>query len=45
MINNPDVERIIEQAVSIAKQRNHEYVTLEHTLLSMIKYDPFKKQL
>lgn len=45
MINNPDVERIIEQAVSIAKQRNHEYVTLEHTLLSMITYDPFKKQL
>lgn len=45
MINNPDVERIIEQAVSLAKQRNHEYVTLEHTLLSMITYEPFKKQL
>jgi ATP-dependent Clp protease ATP-binding subunit ClpA len=45
MINNPDVERIIEQAIQFAKQRNHEYVTLEHTLLSMITSDPFKKQL
>jgi len=45
MINNPDVERIIEQAVFMAKERKHEYVTLEHTLLSMITYEPFKKQL
>lgn len=45
MINNPDVERIIEQAVHLAKQRRHEYVTLEHTLLSMITYEPFKRQL
>jgi ATP-dependent Clp protease ATP-binding subunit ClpA len=45
MINNPDVERIIEQAVFMAKERKHEYVTLEHTLLSMIMYEPFKKQL
>jgi ATP-dependent Clp protease ATP-binding subunit ClpA len=45
MINNPDVERIIEQAVFLAKQRRHEYVTLEHTLLSMITYEPFKRQL
>jgi ATP-dependent Clp protease ATP-binding subunit ClpA len=45
MINNPDVERIIEQAVFMAKEKKHEYVTLEHTLLSMIMYEPFKKQL
>ena len=45
MINNPDVERIIEKAVFMAKERKHEYVTLEHTLLSMIMYEPFKKQL
>ena len=37
MINNPDVERIIEKAVFMAKERKHEYVTLEHTLLSMIR--------
>jgi ATP-dependent Clp protease ATP-binding subunit ClpA len=29
----------------MAKERKHEYVTLEHTLLSMIMYEPFKKQL
>jgi ATP-dependent Clp protease ATP-binding subunit ClpA len=45
MITNPDVERIIEQAVELARQRNHEYVTVEHTLLSMITYEPFRKQL
>ncbi len=45
MINNPEVERIIEQAINLAKQKNHEYVTLEHMLLSMITYEPFKKQL
>ena len=45
MINNPEVERIIDQAIAIAKEKNHEYVTLEHMLLSMITYDPFKRQL
>lgn len=45
MINNPEVEKIIEQAVSLAKQRNHLYVTLEHTLLSMITHESFKKHL
>jgi len=42
---NPDVERIIEQAVQQAVSRNHEYVTLEHVLLSMITFEPFKRQL
>lgn len=45
MITNPDVERIIEQAVELARQRNHQYVTVEHTLLSMITYEPFRRQL
>jgi ATP-dependent Clp protease ATP-binding subunit ClpA len=45
MITNPEVERIIEQAVELARQRKHEYVTVEHTLLSLITYEPFKRQL
>jgi len=45
MQNNPEVEQIIEQAVNIATQHHHAYVTLEHTLLSMITYEPFRKQL
>jgi ATP-dependent Clp protease ATP-binding subunit ClpA len=45
MINNPEVEQIIERAVSLAKDRNHKYVTLEHALLSMVLQDSFKRQL
>lgn len=45
MTQNPEVEKIIEQAVAIARQNKHVYVTLEHTLLSMITYEPFKQQL
>jgi ATP-dependent Clp protease ATP-binding subunit ClpA len=45
MINNPEVEQIIEQAVQIAQHRNHQYVTLEHVLLSLVTYEPFRNQL
>ncbi len=45
MISNPEVEQVIEQAVELARQRNHKYVTLEHTLLSLITYHPFRNQL
>jgi ATP-dependent Clp protease ATP-binding subunit ClpA len=45
MINNPEVEAIITQAIVFAKQRRHEFVTLEHTLLSMITRESFRQQL
>lgn len=45
MTANPDVERIIEQAVEHAVQRNHQYVTLEHVLLAMTTFEPFRRQL
>lgn len=45
MMHNPEVEQIIEQAVTLAKQRTHAYVTLEHTLLSMITFESFRRQL
>lgn len=45
MINNPEVEQIIERAVTIARQKKHMYVTLEHTLLSMVTQESFKRQL
>lgn len=45
MIANPDVEKILEQASILAAQRKHIYVTLEHTLLSLITYVPFRQQL
>jgi len=45
MITNPEVEQILEQAGRIAQHRNHTYVTLEHTLLSLVTFEPFKRQL
>lgn len=45
MITNPEVESILDQAMVLAKQRDHAYVTLEHTLLSLITFDTFRKKL
>lgn len=45
MNTSPEIESIIEQAIEQAKSRKHEYVTLEHLLLSLISHPPFKKCL
>jgi ATP-dependent Clp protease ATP-binding subunit ClpA len=45
MNNSPEIENIIEQAINFAKDHNHEYVTIEHLLLSLITFAPFKKCL
>jgi len=45
MQNSPEIENIIEQAVTIAKSFNHEYVTVEHLLLALVTHKPFKKCL
>lgn len=45
MQNNPEIEQIIDSAVKLAKQKSHEYVVTEHVLLSMIRYEPFRKVL
>jgi ATP-dependent Clp protease ATP-binding subunit ClpA len=45
MQNNPEIELIVDQAVKIARDKSHEYVTTEHVLLSMIRYAPFRKTL
>ena len=38
---NPEIEQIIDSATNIAVACNHEYVTLEHLLLAMMKHSPF----
>jgi ATP-dependent Clp protease ATP-binding subunit ClpA len=43
MTPTPEIEHIVDQAVKIAQERQHEYVTSEHLLLSMIRYAPFRK--
>ena len=45
MQHNPEVEQVIEQAVTIATHHHHAYVTLEHVLLSMITYEGFRRNL
>ena len=45
MQDNPEIDTIIEGAVSIARTWRHEYVLTEHLLLSLIRYEPFRKTL
>ena len=45
MQTSPEIEQIIENAVTLAKEHKHEYVLTEHVLLALIRYNPFKKCL
>lgn len=45
MQSSPEIENIIERAIEAAKQRRHEYCTVEHLLWSLISHPPFKKCL
>jgi len=45
MQNNPEIEQIIDQAVKIARDKQHRYVLTEHLLLSMIQHAPFRTVL
>ena len=43
MTHSPEIENIIEQSIEYAKQRKHQYVTVEHLLLSLINHPSFTK--
>ena len=45
MATNPEIEHIVEQAVKLARDCNHEYVMTEHLLLSMLRHPGFRKTL
>ena len=45
MNNSPEIESIIEQAIHSAKERKHQYCTVEHLLYALITHTPFKKCL
>ena len=45
MTNSPEIESIIENAIEQAKQRRHQYCTIEHLLLALVTHTPFKKCL
>lgn len=38
---NPEIDTIIESATTVAGNKNHEYVTLEHLLYAMVTHGPF----
>lgn len=42
---NKDLEEIFGNAINVATVNNHEYITLEHFLYSMVNNDSFKKLL
>lgn len=42
---NPDIDHIVAEATQLAKNLSHEYVTLEHVFLSMVRFDPFRDLL
>jgi ATP-dependent Clp protease ATP-binding subunit ClpA len=43
MNQNPEIEQLVDQAVKIARTKQHEYVLTEHLLLAMIQHAPFRK--
>jgi ATP-dependent Clp protease ATP-binding subunit ClpA len=45
MSKNSEIEHLVEEAVKLARSYKHEYVITEHLLLSMIRYQPFRKLL
>ena len=42
---NPEIEVIVNNASESAKNLNHEYVTIEHLLLSITQHEPFGELL
>lgn len=42
---NSEIEQIVNSAVSLAKEKNHQYVLTEHVLLSMIRHPAFNRIL
>jgi ATP-dependent Clp protease ATP-binding subunit ClpA len=43
--SSPEIENIVARAIESAKDRQHEFVTVEHLLLSLVTHPPFKKCL
>ena len=45
MTHSPEIDSIIENAIHQSKERKHQYVTVEHLLLSLVTHTSFKKCL
>lgn len=45
MQHSPEIEQIIDTAIKLAQEKQHEYMLTEHLLLSMLRHPPFRKCL
>ena len=45
MQNNPEIEQIVDSAVKIAREKQHQYVMTEHILAALIQHEPFGRVL
>ena len=45
MQNNPEIEHILQVAHKIATTKKHEYITLEHVMLALVRHSRFWKCL
>ena len=45
MQTNPEIEQILSQAQRLARIKKHEYVTLEHLMLALVRHTPFTTML
>jgi len=45
MQSNPELEHLIDSAINTAKKFNHEYVTVEHLFLALVRHAPFRDLL
>jgi ATP-dependent Clp protease ATP-binding subunit ClpA len=45
MQNNPEIEQIVDAAVKIARDKQHQYVMTEHILAALIQHEPFCRLL
>ena len=43
MQNNPEIEKILQQAHKIAIDKKHDYVTVEHVTLALVRHNRFWK--
>ena len=43
MQHSPEIEQILAQAHKLAKDKKHDYVTIEHLMLSMVQFPKFKR--
>ena len=45
MSNNPEIEKVLDNAIKLAKGYRQQYVTVEHLSLALIKFEPFHECL